>query len=362
MLPTSRRRVVAVLAACAVLPACSSGAGSGGNARTPGAAPSASGTPTAGTPTAVDYGGEGVRWPAVSRTTPPPPPLGAVQTTTRVGLTGGGTLAARLTLPRVGGSAAHPTVLTPCGRTVTIGSGRLTVLPARRPGERLVVLDPGHGGQEQGALAPGGTRESVRVLQLARLVRDDLDGRVDRVVMTRDADVETTLGFRVALADALRASLAVSLHLNAAPETTRTYPGTSVYGALSDPDGRRAAGVLYQAVRHYLEPLGDQVGGVWAANRDSGALYRRGEHGDYYFLLRRAHVTWAIVESLYLTRPAEARLIARPDVQRGLAGAIAAGVLEFLTTDQPGSGWRQPVPRPADAAPPASTKPCVDPA
>ncbi len=309
------------------------------------------------------FGGQQVRWPRQARPSLPPPPLGAVRTRARTTLRGGGTLAAGLVLPVVGGSAARPTVLTPCGNPVSLADAAVTRIPSSSPADPVVVLDPGHGGSEDGTHAPNGTREAERTLQLALAVRDALRGTHVRVVLTRDRDTQATLGFRVALADALRANLAVSIHLNASPTTTRPYPGTEVFGSIADPHGRRAAGVLYQAERRYLQRLSTEVGGHWAANRDAGALYRLGRNGDYYYLLRQSHVTWVISESLYLSNAGEAALLAQPQVRAGLGSAIAAGIISYLSTTDPGSGWRTPVSRPPAPAASASPTPasCVDP-
>jgi N-acetylmuramoyl-L-alanine amidase len=273
----------------------------------------------------------------------------------------GGTLAAGLTLPRVGGTAALPEVLTPCGDRTTIRGAFSRIAPSG-PSDVLVVLDPGHGGRADGTHAPDGTREADVVLDLARRTAAALHGRVGRVVLTRDRDLEATIGFRAALADALRADLAVSVHLNASPETTRSSPGASSYGSVADPRGRRAAGVLYASIRHYLERWTPTVG-RWAANRDSGALYRLGRTGrDYYGLFRAAHVTWVIAESAYLSAPREAALLKRSEVRSGLAGALADGVVAFTSSQQPGSGWRAPLPRPADPPPVPLPGHCTDPA
>ncbi|HVE63353.1 MAG TPA: N-acetylmuramoyl-L-alanine amidase [Mycobacteriales bacterium] len=277
----------------------------------------------------------------------------------------GGTLAAGLVLPRVGGSAANPDVLTPCGRRTTLRAADLTVIapangaaPPKRASDVLVVIDPGHGGQQRGTQAPDRTPEKLRNLEISREVQRALDRRVGRVVLTRDRDIEASLPFRVALVDALRADVAISVHLNAEPDIKGgTVPGVETYASLAEPTGRRLAGVLYEHERRYL----DTLGGPWARDRDAGAKYRRGRDGrDYYGLLRRAHRPLAISESMFLSEPREAALIARADVRRGLGRAIADGIVAFTTSREPGSGWVTPYPRGAD--PGGSAPACVDPA
>ncbi|MGL4325019.1 MAG: N-acetylmuramoyl-L-alanine amidase family protein, partial [Beijerinckiaceae bacterium] len=77
----------------------------------------------------------------------------------------------------------------------------------------VVVIDPGHGGVDPGAMAKGGIAEKQVVFDVARLVRDRLvaNGRL-RVQMTRDKDVFVSLGDRVSLARKHNADLFVSLH------------------------------------------------------------------------------------------------------------------------------------------------------
>jgi N-acetylmuramoyl-L-alanine amidase len=313
-------------------------------------------------PSLPTYGGADVRWPPAARTSNPPA-LGAIETTTRVHLIGGGTLAAGLTLPRLGGTGSEPRVMTPCGRDVRLTGSGQRAIPASTDGDSLVVVDPGHGGDADGVVAADGTREADVVLAIARELRTDLLPIADRVVMTRTRDIAATLAFRVALADALHSDLAISVHLDSSPRTTRSpVPGTQVYGALADANGRRAAGVIYQAERRYLDTLAPRVGHHWGARRNYGAIYREGSRGDYYFLLRESHVPWVINEAMFLTVPTEQALVGDPAVRRGLAAALAMGAADYLGGREPGSGWRRPTPQPPDPPPPGGSGVCHDPA
>jgi len=315
------------------------------------ATPAASPGPSA-SPLPTSFGGADVAWPRTVESTPAPPALGAVITKRDARTSAGTTLARFLTLPRIGGTNESPLVLTPCGNRVTLSSADVTFVAPSKPGRKalkdvLVLVDPGHGGPFQlGALAPNGDQEKERNLQISLELHRMLHERgMATVVMTREWDFEATLEFRTALADALRADAAISVHLNSSPDGARATPGTETFGSTADGVGRRFAGLVYEHVRRYTQTLP----GPWVGDRDAGAKYRLGKDGrDYYGLLRRSHVPFVISESLYISSPHEASLVARPEVRTGLANALANAVVEFTTGRGQGSGWVKPYPRPAD--------------
>lgn len=102
-------------------------------------------------------------------------------------------------------------------------------------GVRTVVIDPGHGGFDPGAVGPNGLTEKAVTLDVARRLKARLeaDGRV-RVVLTRDGDMARSLRDRVRLANALRADLFISLHLNWLPQEPVTLIETYYFGPPED--------------------------------------------------------------------------------------------------------------------------------
>jgi N-acetylmuramoyl-L-alanine amidase len=89
-------------------------------------------------------------------------------------------------------------------------------MPSQLRPIHTVVLDPGHGGKDPGAIGVGGVHEKNVTLALARSLAKDLEARGFRVVMTRDDDRFIDLEERTAIAEAARGDLFVSLHANAA--------------------------------------------------------------------------------------------------------------------------------------------------
>ena len=90
-------------------------------------------------------------------------------------------------------------------------------LPVPVTGLRTVVIDPGHGGDEQGARGPGGTLEKDITLQVSRRLRTTIESRLGlRVFLTRDDDRTMSLDDRSAYANSQKADVFLSIHANAA--------------------------------------------------------------------------------------------------------------------------------------------------
>ena len=131
------------------------------------------------------------------------------------------------------------------------------VTRARGENPPLVVIDPGHGGQDPGAPSPfGNVREKDITLALARAIRDDLArfGRV-RVALTRDGDTYLPLEQRYEVARRLGADLFISIHADAAPLNDQAR-GATIY-TLSEVASDREAALL--AAR---ENEADLIGGA----------------------------------------------------------------------------------------------------
>ena len=110
--------------------------------------------------------------------------------------------------------------------------------PADRPGRKAVtvVLDPGHGGKDPGAVGRKGTREKTITLQIAKYLRDLLRKRLHvKVLLTRSKDVFRDLEYRVDFANKKKADLFLSIHVNSHPK--KSIQGIEIYyfGEADDP-------------------------------------------------------------------------------------------------------------------------------
>ena len=278
-------------------------------------------------------------------TAPPAPPETVPSTGLGVVVTPGGVVA-----PIVSEAGEGWVVRTPCGAQRRIASGT-------RIGQATVVLDPGHGGAEPGAVSPGGLAEAGLNLDVARRAQAELEREGVSVVLTRTADYEVTLPSRAMIATNLSARALVSIHHNAEPDGPHQGPGTETYYQQASADSKRLAGLVQEEVFRALSAYDV----AWVADTDAGAKYRPGARGEYYGMLRLpATVPTVLAELAFISNPPEAELLARPDVRAVEGAAVARGILRYLRTPDPGSMFTIPYPRPS---PPGGGGPgrCVEP-
>ena len=244
-------------------------------------------------------------------------------------------------------------VTTPCGYSTVLTKG-VTV------GSADVVLDAGHGGDESGAIGPNGLREKDVNLGVVKAADAALGRAGFRVLETRTGDYRVTLATRAEVATRVRPRVFLSVHHNAEPDGPRNGPGTETYYQVASADSKRLAGLVYEEVVRALS----QYRVAWVADTDAGAKWRTNDRGqDYYGILRRsAGVTAVLGELAFVTNPPEADLLARPDVQQVEGEAVARGIVRYLTTRDPGSGYTTPYPRTTPAGPGGGERGCRDPA
>ena len=93
--------------------------------------------------------------------------------------------------------------------------------------QRIIVIDPGHGGKDPGCIGKGGTQEKTVVLSVARKLKNKLDANGYKTFLTRSNDIYLKLADRAEIAEKKHADLFISLHANANP--SRDMKGFSIY-------------------------------------------------------------------------------------------------------------------------------------
>lgn len=132
-----------------------------------------------------------------------------------------------------------------------------TAIPAKPDTRQVIVIDPGHGGIDNGTVAPSGENEKTIVLDFAKALRDQIEksGKY-RVVMTRDNDTFIPLGERVKIGRNHAAALFVSIHADALPKKEGDAQGATIY-TLSDKASDAEAEKLAE-----LENKADAIAGI----------------------------------------------------------------------------------------------------
>lgn len=217
----------------------------------------------------------------------------------------------------------------------------------------LIVIDPGHGGAKLGTVSADGIAEKALALQMAARLERELARSPVRVRLTRTKDVHLDLKDRIELANADKAALFVSIHLNAmpAPGHRRTH-GVETYFLARHATGERAEAVA--AAENAEDDVGDGPGDDLSfiladlaeteAHRDASQLAYtvhenlisrlkardRGVHQAPFRVLKGAQMPAILVEVGYLSHPGESRRLKDATYQKKIARALAHGLLEFL--------------------------------
>ena len=220
----------------------------------------------------------------------------------------------------------------------------------------VVALDPGHGGEDPGAVGPSGLREKDVVLSLGRQLRERLDGLPNvRAMLTRDADYFVPLHERVRKARRVQADLMVSIHADAF--FTPQARGASVF-ALSQGAASSAA-ARWMADR---ENAADGVGGVNVNSRHAdvmrtlfdmsttaqikdslkvgaeilaqigrvGSLHKGSVEQAGFAVLKAPDTPSILVETGFISNPEEESRLADPGYQRQLVSALGEGIQRYF--------------------------------
>ena len=225
-----------------------------------------------------------------------------------------------------------------------------------QPMERVVILDPGHGGPDPGKVGPGGVQEKTIVLAIARRLASILDDRGYEVHLTRQRDTLIALGDRPHLANEWKGNrqraLFVSIHANAWNRGVRGFETYFLSDAKTE-DARRVA-EMENAAQAYEETTSQNSSEaelilnslrndfyVRASNDLAGVVQRRidsfhpgpnrGVKQAAFRVLVGAFMPAVLIETAFISDPAEARLLASSDFQQKLAFGIADAIDEFFT-------------------------------
>jgi N-acetylmuramoyl-L-alanine amidase len=235
----------------------------------------------------------------------------------------------------------------------------------------IIALDPGHGGEDPGAVGPAGTREKDVVLSVALKLRDRINksvvgGNPMRAYLTRDADFFVPLNDRVKKAQKVQADLFVSIHADAF--TNPEARGASVF-ALSD-KGATSASARWLANK---ENAADAVGGVNIKAKDVnvlkaildmsttaqindslhlgravikeiggvGKLHKAQVEQAGFAVLKAPDIPSVLIETAFISNPDEEDKLRSQDYQEQLADAVMRGIKRYFARNPPLARNRQ---------------------
>ena len=252
---------------------------------------------------------------------------------------------------------------TTLGKSTTVTPLPELPLPASGKTDRLVIvaLDPGHGGEDPGAIGPGGTREKDVVLQIAHRLRDRINQQPNmRAYLTRDADFFVPLHVRVQKARKVQADLFISIHADAF--FTDRPQGASVF-ALSD-KGASSSAARWMADK---ENSADLVGGVNVKAKDAqvqkalldmsttaqikdsvklgsamlgeigavGKLHKPKVEQAGFAVLKAPDIPSVLVETAFISNPDEEAKLGSEAYQVQLADALMRGIGRYFARNPP---------------------------
>ncbi|WP_157122794.1 N-acetylmuramoyl-L-alanine amidase [Pandoraea oxalativorans] len=225
-----------------------------------------------------------------------------------------------------------------------------------------IALDPGHGGEDPGAIGSSGTYEKVVVLQIAKRLRDKINAQPNmRAMMTRDADFFVPLGVRVQKARRVDADLFMSIHADAF--TSPSANGASVF-ALSERGATSATARLLEKTQN----ASDLIGGVniktndrtvahalldmstTAQIRDSKVfgtallaeigtvadrLHSKNVEQASFAVLKAPDIPSVLVETAFISNPKEEQYLNDPAYQERLANALLKGIRTYFSKNPP---------------------------
>lgn len=173
---------------------------------------------------------------------------------------------------------------------------------------KLIIIDPGHGGKDDGATGIGGTKEKELTLDTARILNDKLRAAGAKVILTRNSDDFVSLNSRVRLSHILEADAYISIHFDSTTE-------------------QQVRGITSYYYHPYQKSLASHVHVALSGNtkmKDRGVRF-----GDYH-VIRENNQNAILLELGYLSNPTEETLISSRKYHEQVSDAIVQGLTNFF--------------------------------
>ncbi|HEY9826012.1 MAG TPA: N-acetylmuramoyl-L-alanine amidase [Stenomitos sp.] len=183
--------------------------------------------------------------------------------------------------------------------------------PPLKAGAKVVVIDPGHGGGDPGAVGINGLQEKGVVLSVATQVAEQLRRKGMNAILTRTDDREIDLAPRVAKAEGVKADIFVSIHANSISLSRPDINGLETY-YYSSKEGYKLARAIHSSVLN------------------GTTIQDRGVRQARFYVIRRTSMPSVLVEIGFVTGAQDAARLSSPAQRTKLAEAITQGILNYL--------------------------------
>ena len=220
----------------------------------------------------------------------------------------------------------------------------------------LVVIDPGHGGEDHGAVGRhSGLKEKEIVLDIAKRLAEKLEGEGFKVILTRKDDTFLPLGERTQIANRAGADLFISIHANASPERTPRGSETFFLAMANNDEARAVAALENSAIRfekpelyseenltseldlilldmvqnEYLRESSDLAELIQDHFKRHLRIPSRGVDQAGFYVLNRAYMPAVLVEVGFISNQEEERLLRQSKFREKVAEAICKGLVDF---------------------------------
>ena len=225
----------------------------------------------------------------------------------------------------------------------------------------VIAIDPGHGGQDPGAIGKGGTREKDVVLAISKELARQIDATPGlEAYLTRDTDVFIPLNQRARLARKAGADMFISIHADAAEN--RSADGSSVYvlslrgassqrarwladkensadligGVRLDDSNDTLASVLLDLTQSgHMKASEDAARDILSGLQRVGNVHKRNVEKANFAVLRTSDMPAMLVETAFISNADEERRLRDPAFQRQLAGAVLDGINGYFSRQPP---------------------------
>jgi len=218
----------------------------------------------------------------------------------------------------------------------------------------VIVIDPGHGGDDEGAIGPSGVKEKDVNLEISRRLKWLLENKNFKVILTRDTDRFVSLSDRTKIANEAGADIFVSIHANASKNNKKARGFISFFLSDAKTDQARATAALENAsIRfessenqkdyvsdldfilldmvqsEFLKESADLAAMIEQNIQKHSKISSRGVDQAGFFVLNKAYMPSVLLETAFISNKKDEKLLKNKKTHENIARAITESLLQF---------------------------------